>query len=73
MKITLLDKKAISAFLSRKTFEGRVLNTNGDELFATWGGGTLVAKFDKKGKLVKIPSDDRGVRKTQALLPDAEP
>ena len=70
MKITLLDKKTISAFLRRESFEGRVLTTDGDSLHATWGGGTLIAKFDKRGKLVKIPSSDQGVKKTQSLLPD---
>lgn len=71
MKITLLDKKTIGAFLDKKAFEGRVLTTDGQELRASWGGGKLVAKWDKKGKLVKIPSDDKGAKRVQSLLPES--
>ena len=57
--------------MQKKSFEGRVLVSDGQELRATWGGGTLIAKWDKKGKLVKIPSEDRGVKKTQDLMPES--
>lgn len=68
MKIALQDKKVLSAFLKRSSHEGRVLVTDGDELRGAWGERPLVAKWDKKGKLIQIPSSDKGVRKAQAAL-----
>jgi len=70
LKITLSDKKTIGAFLKKVPFDGRGLTTDGTELRASWGGGKLVAKWDKKGKLVRIPSDDKGAKRVQALLPE---
>lgn len=68
MKITLLDKKTLGAFLEKSPFEGRVLRSDGLELRGSWGKKPLIAKWDKKGKLVQIPSDDKGVRKAQEAL-----
>jgi hypothetical protein len=68
LKIALQDKKAVGAFLSRKPYEGRVLTTDGDSLTAKWGKLPLVAKWDKRGKLVLIPTEDRGVKKAQDLI-----
>ena len=68
MKIALSDKKVLGAFLKRSSFEGRVLTTDGDELRGTWGDRPLIAKWDKKDKLIQIPSSDKGVRKAQSAL-----
>lgn len=68
MKITLLDKKAVSAFLEKKNFEGRVIFSLGSELRASWGKKPLIAKWDKKNKLILIPSDDKGVKKIQDFI-----
>jgi len=68
VKIALQDKKVLGAFLKRSSFEGRVLVTDGDELRGTWGERPLVAKWDKKDKLIQIPSSDKGVRKAQTAL-----
>ncbi len=68
MKIALSDKKVFGAFLKRSSFEGRVLSTDGDELRGTWGDKPLIAKWDKKDKLIQIPSSDKGVRKAQTAL-----
>lgn len=69
MKIALQDKKAVGAFLNRKPYEGRVLNSDGDSLIAKWGKFPLVAKWDnKRDKLVLIPTEDRGVKKAQELI-----
>ena len=68
MKIALQDKKVLGAFLKRSSYEGRVLATNGEELRGTWGEKPLVAKWDKKDKLIQIPSNDKGVRKVQSAL-----
>ena len=68
MKITLQDKKVLGAFLKQQSFEGRVLVSNGQELKGAWGNHPLIAKWDKKGKLIQIPSDDKGVRKAQEAL-----
>ena len=54
MKIALSDKKVLGAFLKRSSFEGRVLTTDGDELRGTWGDQPLIAKWDKKDKLIQI-------------------
>ena len=67
MKIALQDKKVLGAFLS-VLHSGRVLVTDGDELRGTWGDRPLVAKWDKKDKLIQIPSSDKGVRKAQTAL-----
>ena len=72
MKITLQDKKAVGAFLNHSDFKGRVVFSEGSELRATWGSQPLIAKWDKKGKLVVIPSSDRGVQRVQTLLPKRE-
>ena len=68
MKIALQDKKAVGAFLKKSSFDGRVLTSDGESLVAKWGKMPLVAKWDKKGKLVIIPTDDRGVKKAQDLV-----
>lgn len=68
MKIALSDKKVLGAFLNRSSFKGRVLATNGDELRGTWGDQPLIAKWDKKNKLIQIQSSDKGVRKAQTAL-----
>lgn len=68
MKIALSDKKVLGAFLKRSSFEGRILTTDGEELRGTWGGQPLIAKWDKKDKLIQIPSNDKGVRKAQTAL-----
>ncbi len=68
MKITLSDRKAVGAFLKKADFQGRVVYSESSELRATWGKKPLIAKWDKKGKLVIIPSDDRGVKQVQGLL-----
>ncbi len=68
MKISLSDKKVLGAFLKRSSFEGRVLITDGDELRGTWGDKPLIAKWDKKDKLIQIPSGDKGVKKAQVAL-----
>lgn len=68
MKIALSDKKVLGAFLNRQSFDGRVLTTDGDELKGTWGDQPLIAKWDKKDKLIQIPSNDKGVRKAQTAL-----
>ena len=68
MKISLSDKKVLGAFLKRSSFEGRVLTTDGDELRGTWADRPLIAKWDKKDKLIQIPSNDKGVRKAQTAL-----
>ena len=52
MKLKLLDKKAINAFLKRKDFEGRVISSHGSELRAMWGKRPIIAKWDKKEKLI---------------------
>lgn len=70
MKIALQDKKAVGAFLEKSSFDGRVLTSDGICLTAKWGGEPLVAKWDKKGKLIIIPSEDRGVKKAQSLVLD---
>ena len=49
-------------------FEGRILISDGDTLKGSWGDQPLIAKWDKKGKLIQIPSDDKGVRKAQEAL-----
>ena len=59
MKIALSDKKVLGAFLKRSPFEGRVLTTDGDVLRGTWGDQPLIAKWDKKDKLIQIPSGDK--------------
>lgn len=68
MKITLQDKKVLGAFLKHQMFEGRILISDGDTLKGSWGDQPLIAKWDKKGKLIQIPSDDKGVRKAQEAL-----
>ena len=68
MKIALQDKKAVGAFLRKSSFDGRVLTSDGESLVAKWGKHPLVAKWDKKGKLVIIPTEDRGVKKAQKLV-----
>jgi len=68
LKIALQDKKAVGAFLDKKSYDGRVLVSDGECLTAKWGKLPLIAKWDKRGKLVIIPSDDRGVRKAQDLI-----
>lgn len=68
MKIALSDKKVLGAFLKRSSFEGRILTTDGEELRGTWGDQPLIAKWDKKDKLIQIPSNDKGVRKAQTAL-----
>lgn len=68
MKIALADKKTINAFLEKKRQKGRILISSGLELRATWGDKPLVAKWDKKDKLVIIPSEDRGVKKIQSFI-----
>lgn len=68
MKIALQDKKAVGAFLRKSSFDGRVLTSDGESLVAKWGKQPLVAKWDKKGKLVIIPTEDRGVKKAQNLV-----
>lgn len=68
MKIVLSDKKVLGAFLKRSSFEGRVLTTDGNELRGTWGDQPLIAKWDKKDKLIQIQSCDKGVRKAQTAL-----
>jgi hypothetical protein len=68
LKIALQDKKAVGAFLNREPYEGRVLTSDGDALTAKWGKLPLVAKWDKRGKLVLIPTEDRGVKKAQDLI-----
>lgn len=68
MKIALSDKKVLGAFLKRSSFEGRVLTTDGEELRGIWGSSPLIAKWDKKGKLIQIQSSDKGVRKAQSAL-----
>jgi hypothetical protein len=68
VKITLSDKKVLGAFLKRSSFEWRVLTIDGDELRGTWGDRPLIAKWDKKDKLIQIPSADKGVRKAQTAL-----
>ena len=75
MKIALQDKKAVGAFLKKSSFDGRVLVSDGNALFAKWGKKqkTVVAKWDKKGKLVLIPTDDNGVKKAQDLISDLSP
>ncbi len=73
MKIALQDKKAVGAFLDKKSYDGRVLVSDGESLTAKWGSLPLVAKWDKKGKLVIIPSEDRGVRKAQDLISEIKP
>lgn len=70
MKIALQDKKAVGAFLKKGSFDGRVLVSDGTTLYAKWGKKPLVAKWDKKGKLVIIPTEDNGVRKAQDLISD---
>ena len=70
MKIALQDKRAVGAFLKKSSFDGRVLTSDGLCLTAKWGKKPLVAKWDKKGKLVIIPSEDRGVKKAQNLVLD---
>lgn len=72
MKIALQDKKAISAFLNKDSYEGRVLISDGITLYASWGRKPPVAKWDKKGKLVIIPTEDKGVRKAQEALSQME-
>lgn len=68
MKITLLDRKAIGAFLEKKNFDGRVIFSQGSELRASWGKKPLIAKWDKRDKLILIPSEDKGVRKVQDFM-----
>lgn len=68
MKIALQDKKAIGAFLNKDPYEGRVLISDGIILYASWGKKPPVAKWDKKGQLVLIPSEDKGVRKAQEAV-----
>ena len=68
MKITLSDKKTIGAFLNKEEFKGRVLLSLGHELRGTWANNPIIAKWDKKEKLIIIPSDDRGVRKIQSFM-----
>lgn len=68
MKITLLDKKAVSAFLEKKSFEGRVIFSLGTELRASWGKKPLIAKWDKKDKMILIPTEDKGVRRVQDFI-----
>ena len=68
MKIALADKKVLDAFLNRIGKEGRVLTTDGNELRGAWSNNPLIAKWDKKDKLLLIPSDDKGVRKAQSTL-----
>jgi hypothetical protein len=70
VKIALQDKKAVGAFLKKSSFDGRVLVSDGTTLFAKWGKKPLVAKWDKKGKLVIIPTEDNGVKKAQDLISD---
>ena len=73
MKIALQDKKAVGAFLDKKEYDGRVLVSDGERLTAKWGKLPLIAKWDKKNKLVIIPSEDRGVRKAQDLILEIKP
>ena len=68
MKIALSDKKVLGAFLKRSSHDGRVLSTDGNELRGTWGDRPLIAKWDKKDKIIQIQSSDKGVRKVQATL-----
>ena len=58
----------MGAFLRKSSFDGRVLASDGESLVVKWGKKPLVAKWDKKGKLVIIPTDDRGVKKAQDLV-----
>tara|TARA_B100000927_G_C16382095_1_gene435819 strand:- start:469 stop:690 length:222 start_codon:yes stop_codon:yes gene_type:complete len=73
LKISLQDKKAVGAFLDKKSYDGRVLVSDGGRLTAKWGSLPLIAKWDKKGKLVIISSEDRGVRKAQGLILETRP
>jgi hypothetical protein len=68
VKISLSDKKVLSAFLNHISLDGRVLITDGSVLRGTWGVKPLIAKWDKKDKLIQIPSGDKGVRKAQTAL-----
>ena len=68
VKLKLLDKKAISAFLEKKNFKGRVISSHGSELRAMWGTCPLIAKWDKKEKLILIPTEDNGVKRVQNFL-----
>jgi len=67
MKIALMDKKAVSAFVSRQTFEGRVLVSTGTELRASWGSKPIIAKWISD-KIVRETSEDKGVKKALELL-----
>lgn len=64
----MLDKKAISAFLEKKSFEGRVIFSLGTELRASWGKKPLIAKWDKKDKMIFIPTEDNGVKRVQDFI-----
>ena len=68
MKIALSDKKVLGAFLKRTSLEGRILRSDGTELRGAWGENPLIAKWDKKDKLIRIPSSDKGVKKVQSAL-----
>ena len=68
MKVALDDKKAVSAFLDKKPYEGVKIFSSGGELRAVWGDKPLISKWDRKGKLIQIPSRDKGVRKVQELV-----
>ena len=67
MKISLQDKKTLSNFLEEKSYTGRVIESDGISLYATWSNKTLIAKWSK-GKLILIPSSDKGVKKYQDLI-----
>lgn len=71
MKIALMDKKAVGAFLNRESFEGRVLISSGSELKATWGTKPLIAKWGTEG-IIKATSEDKGVKKALELLEEAQ-
>ena len=55
MKISLQDKKAVGAFLDKKSYDGRVLVSDGGRLTAKWGSLPLIAKWDKKESLSLSP------------------
>ena len=68
MKIALSDKKVLGAFLKKLPLEGRILQSDGTELRGSWGDNPLIAKWDKKDKLIRIQSSDKGVKKVQVAL-----
>ena len=67
MKISLQDRKTISNFLNEKSYTGRVIESDGICLYATWSNRSIIAKWSK-GKLILIPTENKGVKKYQDLI-----